>query len=196
MEEIITYEVTGYPAYFGVPAFKRRITEQQIRSALAKVYAQESCLYSGKTAIHPGNVQIDRHVASLSGKKECERVHYRVTQYGPRSVYPWYSIGANRLNDLVKEGVTWMVCLFFDDCRERVTGSDFEVYYELWRLVEGQTPQSERDAEEGKQETGTAAWREEKRKDGILYRRNLDKRFQSLMKKTKQNVKKGLTEKE
>lgn len=154
---IANYEIEAYPNHFSRNMPKRKISEEQIRSALAKVYVI-SDYYKSK-------IKLDKHVASFkrnAGGNE-ESVHYRITQHKSTSPYPWYSISENKVSSLKNSGIKTMLCLFFDDTENK--GNSIAVYYKEVDL-----------------EVVEKTWKREDGKNGaLLYRWNLNKDFRNEM---------------
>ena len=171
--EITFYEVAGYPSYFAKGMPRRRINEKQIRTAIARVIEK---MYKNIGRYDSARIDLKNHVAYFSVNEEEKRIHYRVTQYSQGSPYPWYSIGENKLNELINDGVEKMVCLYFDSSQE-VTGSRFDLYYRIVRLEDVRV---DRDS-----------WKVEDKNHGKLYRWNPTKSYKSFMDKIESVAAKG-----
>ena len=126
---IANYEIEAYPNHFSRNMPKRKISEEQIRSALAKVYVI-SDYYKSK-------IKLDKHVASFkrnAGGNE-ESVHYRITQHKSTSPYPWYSISENKVSSLKNSGIkTILFPLFSVSSKNRQSIVLIPLFFKLLTL--------------------------------------------------------------
>ncbi len=151
--EIEMYSPKEYRSWVGISAIRPRISPAQIQSALTQICP-------GTFKVQPGNIAVG----------DGQKIHYRICTKRPGSPFPWYSVSDAKLEELQKNGINEMVCLYFDDGK----GSYYNTYFKVWNITDI-----------------SIEWKKEETKGKVLYRWNPGGDFAHIMKKTESGTAKG-----
>jgi len=122
-------QVNDYYDSFDSITLIRRITEEQKKYALNYIGQK---ILNRKTRFNNSEIKIEANYVSFVHKSKKYKYQFYVTTRTARSPYPWYGISKKHLENLKREDICGVICIFFDE----YDSNGYQVYYKEWKFDE------------------------------------------------------------